>query len=148
MQEYWQQPEETAQVFVEDWLQTGDVAVMDQDGFIRIIDRKKEMINVSGFNVYPSEIENVVSEHPEVLEVGAIGVQDQSGKEEVRLYVVRKDPQLTAEALIAYCRERLTRYKVPKHIVFRDSIPKSNVGKILKRVLKEEAIKNTTGQSM
>ncbi|MFM2428407.1 MAG: hypothetical protein RL012_291 [Bacteroidota bacterium] len=148
MQEYWQQPEETAQVFVEDWLQTGDVAVMDQDGFIRIIDRKKEMINVSGFNVYPSEIENVVSEHPKVLEVGAIGVQDQSGKEEVRLYVVRKDPQLTAEELIAYCRERLTRYKVPKHIVFKDSIPKSNVGKILKRVLKEEAIKNTTGQSM
>ncbi len=147
MQEYWQQPEETTQVFVKDWLQTGDVAVMDQDGFISIIDRKKEMINVSGFNVYPNEIENVVSEHPKVLEVGAIGVPDQSGKEEVRLYVVRKDPQLTAEALIAYCRERLTKYKVPKHIVFRDSIPKSNVGKILKRILKEEAINNTISQN-
>lgn len=147
MREYWQQPAETTQVFVNNWLQTGDIAVMDQDGFVSIVDRKKDMINVSGFNVYPNEIENVVSEHPKVLEVGVIGVPDQSGQEEVRLYVVRKDPQLTAEALIAYCRERLARYKVPRHIVFRDSIPKSNVGKILKRILKEEAIKNMLSQS-
>jgi long-chain acyl-CoA synthetase len=112
---------------------------MDQDGFISIIDRKKEMINVSGFNVYPNEIEGVVSEHPEVLEVGAIGVLNKDGQEEVRLYVVKKNSQLTSEAVIAYCREKLTQYKVPKHVVFRDSLPKSSVGKILRRVLKEEA---------
>jgi long-chain acyl-CoA synthetase len=144
MQTYWQQPEETKQMFLHGWLQTGDVAVMDQDGFIEIIDRKKEMINISGFNVYPNEIENVVSNHPKVLEVGAIGVPDGGGKEEIKLYVVKKDPQLTAEELLAYCKERLTRYKVPKHIVFRDSMPKSNVGKILRRVLKEEAMQKMT----
>ena len=139
MHEYWQQPVETAQVFVEGWLQTGDIAVIDKNGFVKILDRKKEMINVSGFNVYPNEIENVVSEHPQVLEVGAVGIPDQDGKEEVVLYVVKKDVQLTAEALVAYCKERLTGYKVPKYVVFKDNLPKSNVGKILKRVLKEEA---------
>ena len=148
MKEYWEQPEETAQVFIEGWLQTGDIATMDRDGFISIIDRKKEMINISGFNVYPNEIESVVSTHPEVLEVGAIGVPDQSEKEEVKIYVVKQNPQLTAEELIAYCRERLTKYKVPKQVVFKDSLPKSNVGKILRRVLKEEAIKNATDQSI
>jgi long-chain acyl-CoA synthetase len=148
MKEYWQQPEETAQVFSEGWLQTGDIAVMDQDGFISIIDRKKEMINISGFNVYPNEIENVVSTHAKVLEVSAIGVPNKDGKEVVKIYVVKKEPQLTAEELIAYCRERLTRYKVPKQVVFKDSLPKSNVGKILRRVLKEEAMKNVIGQSV
>ncbi len=149
MQEYWQQPAETAPVFLQGWLQTGDIAVMDQDGFIKIIDRKKEMINVSGFNVYPNEIESVVSNHPKVLEVGAIGVPDNgSSKEEINLYVVKKDPQLTAEELIAYCKERLTRYKVPKRVVFRDSMPKSNVGKILRRVLKEEAMNKATSQGV
>ena len=143
MKAYWKQPEETARVFLGGWLQTGDVAVMDQDGFISIIDRKKEMINVSGFNVYPNEIESVVGEHPEVLEVGAIGVLNEEGKEEVRLYVVKKDPQLTSEEVIAYCRERLTQYKVPKHVFFRDSLPKSGVGKILRRALKEEAMRAT-----
>ena len=145
MQAYWQQPAETAQVLLDGWLQTGDVGVMDSDGFLKIIDRKKEMINVSGFNVYPSEIESVVSEHPQVLEVGAIGVPTASGKEEVRLYVVKKDPTLTAEELIAFCREKLTRYKVPKQVVFRERIPKSNVGKILRSVLKEEAMKQPAG---
>ena len=143
MQAYWQQPAETAQVLVDGWLQTGDIAVMDKDGFIKIIDRKKEMINVSGFNVYPNEIESVVSEHPKVREVGAVGVPDANGKEEVRLYVVKKDPTLTAEELITYCREKLTRYKVPKHVAFKESIPKSNLGKVLRRVLKEEAMQPT-----
>ncbi|XWN34603.1 MAG: AMP-binding protein [Roseivirga sp.] len=140
MQAYWQQPEETAQVLVEGWLQTGDIAIMDADGFVTILDRKKEMINVSGFNVYPNEIESVVSEHPQVLEVGAIGVPDEDAKEGVKVCVVRKDATLTEKELIAHCRERLTRYKVPKYIEFRDSIPKSNVGKVLRRVLQEEAI--------
>ena len=143
MKAYWQQPTETNQVFVKGWLHTGDVAVMDQDGFISVIDRKKEMINISGFNVYPNEIESVVSTHPKVLEVGAIGAPDKSGREKIKIYVVKKDPLLTAEELIAYCRERLTGYKVPKQVIFRDSMPKSNVGKILRRVLKEEAMKNT-----
>lgn len=148
MKEYWQQPEETAQVFTKGWLQTGDIAEMDRDGFISIIDRKKEMINISGFNVYPNEIENVVSTHPKVLEVGAVGVPDQDGKEVVKIYVVKKCSQLTEKELIAHCRERLTRYKVPKQVVFKDSLPKSNVGKILRRVLKEEAMKNVTDQSI
>jgi long-chain acyl-CoA synthetase len=148
MQGYWQQPEETAQVFTKGWLQTGDIAVMDRSGFISIIDRKKEMINISGFNVYPNEIENVVSAHPQVLEVGAVGVPNQEGKEIVKIYVVKKEPQLTAEELIAYCRKRLTGYKVPKQVEFRNSLPKSNVGKILRRVLKEEAMKNATDQSV
>ncbi len=148
MKEYWQQPAETAQVFIDGWLQTGDIGVMDSDGFIKIIDRKKEIINVSGFNVYPTEIESVVSEHPKVLEVGAIGVPNPSGKEEVWLYVVKKDPTLTAEELVAYFREKLTRYKVPKHVLFRESIPKSNVGKILRRVLREEARQQTVRRDM
>jgi long-chain acyl-CoA synthetase len=148
MQGYWQQPEETAQVFTKGWLQTGDIAVMDHSGFISIVDRKKEMINVSGFNVYPSEIEDVVSTHAKVLEVSAVGVPNQEGKEVVKIYVVKKEPQLTAEELIAYCRERLTGYKVPKQVEFRKSLPKSNVGKILRRVLKEEAMSNVTDQSV
>lgn len=140
MKEYWQQPAETAQVLLDGWLHTGDIGVMDADGFIKLIDRKKEIINVSGFNVYPTEIEEVASEHPKVLEVGAVGVTDASGKEEVQLHVVKKDATLTAEELIAHCRERLTRYKVPKRVVFREHLPKSNVGKILRRVLQEEAM--------
>ena len=139
MQGYWQQPQETAQVLEDGWLRTGDVAVMDKDGIITIVDRKKSMINVSGFNVYPNEIEAVVSDHPQVLEVGAIGVFDKDAKEVIKLFVVKKDPALTEEALIAYCRERLTNYKVPKYVEFKATLPKSNVGKILHRVLKEEA---------
>jgi len=148
MKEYWKQPEETAQVFVKGWLQTGDIAAMGQDGFIRIVDRKKEMINISGFNVYPNEIESVVNTHTKVLEAGAVGVPDPDGKERVYIYVVRKDSRLTAEELIAYCKERLTKYKVPKQVIFKHSIPKSNVGKILRRVLKEEAMQNITEQNV
>ncbi len=143
MRGYWQQPVETTQVLAEGWLKTGDIAVMDQDGFITILDRKKEMINVSGFNVYPNEVESVASEHPKVLEAGAIGVPDQAGKEEIVLYIAKKDSQLTKEEIIDYCRERLTGYKVPKYVIFKDSLPKSNVGKVLRRVLKEEVCKQT-----
>jgi len=138
MDEYWNNPEETKQAFVDDWLQTGDIASISPDGFIKILDRKKEMINVSGFNVYPNEIENVVLTNPKVLESAAIATWQGDGKEAVKLYVVKKDPSLTAEELISYCKQRLTNYKRPRYIEFRDSLPKSNVGKILRRVLQEE----------
>ena len=131
-------PEETAKVFTSDgWFKTGDIGVMDKDGFFSIVDRKKEMILVSGFNVYPNEIEGVVSGHEKVQEVGAIGVPDEQSTEAVKIFVVKKDPSLTKEELRAYCKENLTAYKVPKHIEFRDELPKSNVGKILRRLLKD-----------
>lgn len=138
MDSYWKNPEETQQAFVDGWLQTGDIASISPDGFMKILDRKKEMINVSGFNVYPNEIENVVLTHPKVLESAAVATWEEDGKEAVKLYVVKKDPSLTSEALINYCKQRLTNYKRPRYIEFRDSLPKSNVGKILRRVLQEE----------
>jgi long-chain acyl-CoA synthetase len=135
---YWQRPEETAAVmFGDGFLRTGDVGVMDAKGFIRIVDRKKDMILVSGFNVYPNEVEAVVAMHPGVLEVAAIGVPDVKSGEAVKIFVVKKDPALTAEALVAHCRESLTSYKVPHQVEFRDELPKTNVGKILRRALKE-----------
>jgi long-chain acyl-CoA synthetase len=140
MSGYWNRPDETEKIFTKDgWLKTGDIAVMDDDGFIRIVDRKKEMINVSGFNVYPSEIEEVVSGHAKVLEVGAIGVADQRSTEVVKICVVKKDASLTEEELRSFCKENMTAYKVPKYIEFRDELPKSNVGKILRRLLKEDS---------
>jgi len=138
MESYWNNPEETEQAFHEGWLQTGDIAVMSQDGYVKILDRKKEMINVSGFNVYPNEIENIALMHPKVLEAAAVGTWEEGGKEMVKLFVVKKDASLTVEELINYCRLRLTNYKVPRYIEFRDILPKSNVGKILRRVLQEE----------
>ncbi|MEM7055311.1 MAG: AMP-binding protein [Bacteroidota bacterium] len=138
MKEYWQKPAETEKVLLNGWLQTGDVAVMSKDGYIKIVDRKKEMINVSGFNVYPNEIESVITTHPKVLEAGAIGVLEVCAKEAIKLFVVKKDPSLMAKEVIAYCKDRLTNYKVPKYVEFRDSLPKSNVGKVLRRVLQEE----------
>jgi long-chain acyl-CoA synthetase len=138
MQGYWQRPEETRNVLDADgWLRTGDVAQIDERGFVRIVDRKKDMILVSGFNVYPNEIEDVVARHPGVLEVGAIGVPDERTGEAVKLVVVKKDPGLTEEALIAFCREQLTNYKRPRHVTFASELPKSNVGKILRRELRE-----------
>jgi len=134
---YWQRPDETAKVMLDDWFRTGDMGMIDDDGFVRIVDRKKEMINVSGFNVYPNEVENTVASHPKVLEVGAIGVPDERSTEVVKVFVVKKDPSLTAEELRAYCKEHLTGYKVPKYVAFLDELPKSNVGKILRRILKE-----------
>ena len=137
---YWQRPDETANVLDKDgWLATGDIGVMDDSGFVRIVDRKKDMILVSGFNVYPNEIESVVVTHSGVLECAAIGVPDVKSGEAVKLFVVKKDEGLTAEALIAHCRENLTGYKCPREVEFRAELPKSNVGKILRRELRDEA---------
>jgi len=138
MKGYYNRPEDTARAFTHDgYLRTGDVATIDADGFVRIVDRKKDMILVSGFNVYPNEVEDVVAGHPGVMEVAALGVPDEHSGEAVKIFVVRKDPSLTAEALIAHCREGLTGYKVPRFVEFRDELPKSNVGKILRRVLRD-----------
>lgn len=140
MKGYWQRPDETAKVLGADgWLHTGDIAKMDDKGYFYIVDRKKDMILVSGFNVYPNEVEDAVMAHPGVLEVAAVGVPDEHSGEVVKLFVVRKDPGLTEEALKQFCRESLTGYKRPKLIEFRDSLPKSNVGKILRRELRDEA---------
>ena len=137
---YWHQPAETAKVLDDGgWLATGDVAAMDERGFVRIVDRKKDMILVSGFNVYPNEVESVVVMHGGVLECAAIGVPDAKSGEAVKLYVVRKDPNLTADALLAHCRVHLTGYKCPREVEFRSELPKSNVGKILRRELRDEA---------
>ena len=143
MKGYWNRPEETAQIIdAKGWLHTGDIARMDESGFFYIVDRKKDMILVSGFNVYPNEIEDVVASMPGVLEVAAIGVPDEKSGEAVKLVVVRKDPTLTEEAIRAHCREELTGYKQPRIVEFRDSLPKSNVGKILRRELRDSAPKH------
>jgi long-chain acyl-CoA synthetase len=142
---YWQRPDETAKVIDKDgWLATGDVGVIDEQGYIRIVDRKKDMILVSGFNVYPNEIEGVLAMHPGVLECAAIGVPDKKSGEAVKLYVVKKDPALTADTVLQHCREHLTAYKCPRDVEFRTELPKSNVGKILRRELREEARKAAT----
>jgi long-chain acyl-CoA synthetase len=138
MKTYWNKPEETALVFTKDgFLKTGDIAKMDEEGFIYLVDRKKDMIIVSGFNVYPNEVEQIIGLCPGVLEVGVVGVKDNAGGEQVKACIVKKDPSLTAEQIIAHCREHLTAYKVPKIIQFYDTLPKTNVGKILRRALRE-----------
>ena len=135
---YWMRPEETAKVMLPDgFLRTGDIAKVDPQGFVYIVDRKKDLILVSGFKVFPNEIEDVIQAHPGVLEVGAVGVPDPYSGEAVKIVVVRKDPRLTPEGLLAFCRQNLTGYKVPRHIEFRDFLPKSNIGKILRRELRE-----------
>jgi long-chain acyl-CoA synthetase len=140
MKGYWQKPEETANIMLPGgWLKTGDMAVIDKDGFCKIVDRKKDMILVSGFNVYPNEVEDVISTHPKVLEVAALGVPDEKSGEVVKVFIVPKDPSLTAEEVIAFARKEMTSYKVPKHVEFRKELPKTNVGKILRRALKENA---------
>ena len=139
MKGYWQRPDETAKVMdKEGFLHTGDIGVMDELGFIRIVDRKKDMILVSGFNVYPNEIEQVVAMHPGVLEVAAIGVPDEHSGEVPKLFIVKKDPALTEQAIFDHCKEQLTGYKRPKYIEFRTELPKTNVGKILRRALRDE----------
>ncbi|MCY4453958.1 MAG: AMP-binding protein [Immundisolibacterales bacterium] len=138
MQGYWGRPDATAEVISDDgWLRTGDMATIDEKGYLRIVDRKKDMIIVSGFNVYPNEIEDVVALHPGVLEVGAVGVPDDHSGEVPKIVVVKKDPALTSEALIEHCRKELTGYKIPRHVEFRDELPKTNVGKVLRRELRE-----------
>jgi len=137
---YWQRPEETAKVIDADgWLHTGDMAKMDADGFFYIVDRKKDMILVSGFNVYPNEVEDVIALMPGVLEVAAVGVPDEKSGEAVKVVIVRKDPGLTAEQVKEFCRENLTGYKHPRYVEFRTELPKSNVGKILRRELRDSA---------
>ncbi|WP_168404100.1 long-chain-fatty-acid--CoA ligase FadD [Erwinia amylovora] len=144
MSGYWQRPQDTAEVLKNGWLRSGDIVTVDDEGFLRIIDRKKDMILVSGFNVYPNEIEDVLMLHPKVAEAAAIGVPDDVAGETVKICVVRKDASLTADEVIAHCKNHLTGYKVPKIIEFRNELPKTNVGKILRRQLREEA--NTIAQ--
>jgi long-chain acyl-CoA synthetase len=134
---YYNKPEETEKVFFNEWFKTGDIGVMNEDGFFSIVDRKKDMINVSGFNVYPNEIEDVLAAHPKVLEVAAIGVPDERSTEAVKIFIVKKDKALTEEEVHSYCKENFTGYKRPKFIEFRDELPKTNVGKILRKNLRE-----------
>lgn len=142
MRGYWNRPDETANVMDADgWLHTGDMAKMDEKGFFYIVDRKKDMILVSGFNVYPNEVEDVIAMLPGVLEVGAVGVPDEKSGEAVKVVIVRKDPNLTAEEVKAHARENLTGYKQPKYVEFRTELPKTNVGKILRRELREQSAK-------
>ncbi|MCW8830488.1 MAG: AMP-binding protein [Gammaproteobacteria bacterium] len=141
MQGYWQRPGETANVLSADgWLHTGDIGVMNEDGFIKIVDRKKDMILVSGFNVFPNEIEGVISEHPDVLEVGVVGRPDEKSGESVLAVIVKKNPNLTEDDIKTYCRENLTAYKVPRSIVFANELPKTNVGKILRREIRDKYV--------
>ena len=136
---YWNSPAETAKVMTPDGaFRTGDIGIMDGQGYVRIVDRKKDMVLVSGFNVYPNEIEGVVAMHPGVLECAAVGVPDEHSGEAVKLFVVKKDPALTEADLLQHCKDNLTGYKRPKHVVFRTELPKTNVGKILRRVLRDE----------
>ncbi len=137
MKGYWERPEETAKVIKDGWLHTGDMGRMDEKGFFYIVDRKKDMILVSGFNVYPNEIEDVIATHPGVLEVAAVGVPDEKAGEAVKVVIVKKDPNLTADDVKALCKKELTGYKQPKYVEFRDELPKSNVGKILRRELRD-----------
>jgi long-chain acyl-CoA synthetase len=137
MRGYWKKDNEGV-FFPDGWFRTGDIGFMDADGFFKIVDRKKDMIKVSGFNVYPNEIENVLAGYPKVLEVAAIGVPDAKSGEVIKVFIVKKDQSLTEEEIKAFCHENLTNYKVPKYFIFRTELPKTNVGKILRRVLKEE----------
>ena len=142
MQGYWQRPDETALVMTPDgFFKSGDIGHMDARGYVKIVDRKKDMIDVSGFKVYPNEIEDVVASYPGVLECAAVGVPDPSSGEAVMLFVVKKDPGLTKEALMAYCRQQFTGYKRPKIIEFRKELPKTNIGKILRRELRDSVVK-------
>ncbi|MEK6781281.1 MAG: AMP-binding protein [Bacteroidota bacterium] len=137
MSGYWQK-DNTGVFFNDDWFRTGDIGVMDGDGFFKIVDRKKDMIKVSGFNVFPNEIENVLAGHPKVLEVAAIGVPDARSGEVIKAFIVKRDQSLTEEELKEFCYKNLTNYKVPRYFIFRTELPKSNVGKIIRRILKEE----------
>ncbi|MFN8338359.1 MAG: AMP-binding protein [Saprospiraceae bacterium] len=142
MKGYFNQPTETATTIIDNgWLCTGDIGKMDADGFMYIVDRKKDMILVSGFNVFPNEIEDIVTMHPKVLEAAAIGVADEKSGEVVKLFIVARDKSLTKDEVITYCKTNLTGYKLPKYIEFRDELPKTNVGKILRRALKDENAK-------
>ena len=133
---YWNRPDETAKVMNGDWLRTGDIGWMDAEGKVTITDRKKDLIIVSGYNVYPNEVESVIASNPKVLEVGVIGEKSKSSDETIKAVIVKKDPSLTAQEVRDWCRERLTGYKRPRKIVLADALPKSPVGKILRRELR------------
>ncbi|MFN8792065.1 MAG: AMP-binding protein, partial [Bdellovibrionales bacterium] len=138
MQGYWQRPDETAKVLTTDgWLKTGDVATLDAEGYVKIVDRKKDMILVSGFNVYPNEVEDAIASHPGVQEVAAVGVKDEHSGEVVKVFVVKKESSLTEKDVIERAKKSLTNYKVPKFVEFRAELPKTNVGKILRRALRD-----------
>ncbi len=141
MQGYWQRPDETAQAISDGWLATGDIAKMDDEGYIEIVDRKKDMILVSGFNVYPNEVEATIAEHPGVVDTAVVGVPDDETGEIVVAFVVRKDPALTEDDVRQHCKKTLTNYKVPRIVVFRADLPKTNVGKVLRKDLRDEAMK-------
>jgi long-chain acyl-CoA synthetase len=142
MHGYWNAPEETANAFTADgWLKTGDLGRMDERGYVEFSERKKDVIVVSGFKAYPAEIEDVAMLHPGVRDAGAVGVPDERSGETVALFVVRKDPALTAEAVLEHCAKHLTGYKLPKRIEFREQLPKTPIGKILRRELREEAVR-------
>ncbi|PHV11275.1 AMP-binding protein [Chitinimonas sp. BJB300] len=144
MKGYWQRPEETAKVLDADgWLATGDMAVVHADGFVKLVDRKKDMILVSGFNVYPNEIEDVVAMHPGILEVACIGVPDEKSGEAVKIFIVKKDASLTESTILEHCKKNLTGYKMPRSVEFRNELPKTNVGKILRRALRDEELART-----
>src|SRR3712207_6193454 len=142
MAEYWNRPEETAKVMTADGIfRTGDVAVLLPDGALKIVDRLKDMVLVSGFNVYPNEVEEVLASHPGVLEAAVIGVPDEHSGEVVAAYVVKKDPSLTEADVRAFCKDKLTGYKLPRRVAFRDSLPKTPVGKVLRRELRDEVLR-------
>jgi long-chain acyl-CoA synthetase len=142
MSGYWQKDNEGV-FFHKEWFRTGDIGLMDAEGFFKIVDRKKDMIKVSGFNVFPNEIENVLASHPKILEIAAIGVPDEKSGEVIKIFVVKKDQSLTKEEILDFCHKNLTNYKVPKHVEFKTELPKSNVGKILRRELKEAEAKKS-----
>ena len=137
MKGYLNRPEATDEILKDGWLATGDIATVDDEGYFYIVDRKKDMILVSGFNVFPNEIEEVAAMHDNIVESAAVGVPNEASGEVVKLFVVRNNDSLTAEAVIAHCREHLTGYKVPKQVVFKEDLPKTNVGKILRRELRD-----------
>ena len=137
MKGYYNKPDETAKALKDDWFYTGDIAIMEPDGYFKIVDRKKDMILVSGFNVYPNEVEDELAKHPKILEVAAVGIPNEHSGEVVKVFVVKKDQSLTKEEVIAFARESLTGYKVPKEVEFKTELPKTNVGKILRRMLKD-----------
>jgi long-chain acyl-CoA synthetase len=138
MKGYYNRPEATANTIKDGWLSTGDIGKMNEEGFFQIVDRKKDMILVSGFNVFPNEIEEVIASHPKVMEVAAVGVPHEKSGEVVKVFIVKKDKSLDKKEIIAFCRENLTGYKVPKEVVFKKDLPKTNVGKILRRELREK----------
>ena len=137
---YWQREEQTAEVIVDGWLHTGDIVSVDANGYIKIVDRLKDMIIVSGFNVYPNELEQALTQHPQVLECAAIGVADEKAGEVVKMFVVANDSNLTEDQVIEYCKSTMAGYKVPKFVEFRNDLPKTNVGKVLRKELKAEEL--------